>query len=60
VVERSCTGFVARNFQHEDDHLRGLVFLDRLESSRDVITENEYQKRLASTTATAPGAAATT
>jgi peptide deformylase len=38
---------VARIFQHEDDHLRGIVFLDRLESTRDVVTEKEYQKQLA-------------
>ncbi len=55
VVERNFTGFIARIFQHEEDHLRGLVFLDRLESARDVITEKEYQKLIASTTA--PGAA---
>jgi peptide deformylase len=45
-VERDFTDFVARIFQHEDDHLRGIVFLDRLESMRDVITEKEYQKRI--------------
>jgi peptide deformylase len=45
-IEREFTDFVARIFQHEDDHLRGLVFLDRLESVRDVISEKEYQKRL--------------
>jgi peptide deformylase len=32
---------VARIFQHEDDHLRGIVFLDRLESTGDVVTEKE-------------------
>jgi peptide deformylase len=42
-IERDFTGFVARIFQHEDDHLRGIVFLDRLESTRDVISEKEYQ-----------------
>ena len=45
-VEREFTGFVARIFQHEDDHLRGIVFLDRLESPRDIVTEREYQKDL--------------
>ena len=34
-----------RIFQHEDDHLRGIVFLERLESTRDVVTEKEYQKQ---------------
>jgi len=53
VVDRSFAGFAARVFQHEDDHLRGLVILDRLEGSRDVITEKEYQKRVASMTGTA-------
>ena len=46
-IEREFTGFVARIFQHEDDHLRGIVFLDRLESTRDVISEKEYQKQFA-------------
>jgi peptide deformylase len=46
-VEREFVDFVARIFQHEDDHLRGLVFLDRLESTRDVVTEKEYQRQLA-------------
>ncbi len=45
-VERQFSDFVARIFQHEDDHLHGIVFLDRLESTRDVITEKEYQKRM--------------
>ncbi len=47
MVEREFTDFVARIFQHEDDHLRGIVFLDRLESTRDVVTEKEYQKQFA-------------
>jgi peptide deformylase len=37
-------GFIARIFQHEYDHLKGVVFLDRLESVIDVITEKEYIK----------------
>jgi peptide deformylase len=43
-IEREFHDFVARIFQHEDDHLHGIVFLDRLESPRDVITEREFQK----------------
>ncbi len=46
-VERELVDFVARIFQHEDDHLRGVVFLDRLDSTRDVVTEKEYQRRFA-------------
>jgi peptide deformylase len=44
VVEREFEGFVARVFQHEDDHLHGIVFLDRLESNRDIICEKEFRK----------------
>ena len=36
--------FLARVFQHEFDHLEGIVFLDRLESSMDIITDKEYMK----------------
>ncbi|MDD5068900.1 MAG: peptide deformylase [Candidatus Pacebacteria bacterium] len=34
--------FVARIFQHELDHLNGIVFLDRARS-KDILTEKEYQ-----------------
>jgi peptide deformylase len=43
-VEREFEDFVARVFQHEDDHLHGIVFLDRLESNRDIICEKEFRK----------------
>lgn len=42
--QQELTDFVARIFQHEYDHLDGLIFLDRLESTRDIITEQEYLK----------------
>ncbi|MEY4440627.1 MAG: hypothetical protein RLY49_253 [Candidatus Parcubacteria bacterium] len=35
--------FNARIFQHEYDHLEGVMFIDRADS-RDIITEKEYQK----------------
>ena len=38
------SGFVARVFQHEFDHLHGQVYLDRVESSLDIISENMFQK----------------
>ncbi len=44
--QREYSDFVARIFQHELDHLDGLVFLDRVESSRDLVTEREYQQRI--------------
>lgn len=37
--------FPARIFQHEFDHLNGIVFLDRVDS-KSLITENEYKKIL--------------
>ncbi|MCK5718800.1 MAG: peptide deformylase [Thiomargarita sp.] len=37
--------FVARIFQHEYDHLHGISFLDRLETTKDIITEKEFIKR---------------
>ncbi len=36
--------FVARVFQHEYDHLQGMVYLDRVENNRDIIAESEYLK----------------
>lgn len=36
--------FVARVFQHEFDHLEGMVYLDRVEDNRDIIAESEYLK----------------
>ena len=38
--------FVARIFQHEYDHLDGIVFLDRVGSSQELMTELEYQQRI--------------
>jgi len=44
VGEREFADFVARVFQHEIDHLNGIVFTDRLETPLDMITEKEYMK----------------
>ncbi len=41
--EAVCVDFVARIFQHEIDHLEGIVFLDRT-NPKDLVTESEYQK----------------
>lgn len=48
LQKQELTDFVARIFQHEYDHLDGIVFLDRLESTQDIVTEHEYQKRIVS------------
>jgi peptide deformylase len=44
--EQEFSDFLARLFQHEYDHLNGIAFLDRLESTKDIITEKEFQKRI--------------
>jgi len=40
--EEELQGFLARIFQHEFDHLNGLVFLDRVADTRHLVTEKEY------------------
>jgi len=42
------TGFVARVFQHEYDHLNGLVYLDKVESNLDIYSEFEFLKLMES------------
>ncbi|MEM9923934.1 MAG: peptide deformylase [Cyanobacteria bacterium P01_D01_bin.50] len=44
LQQQEFTDFVARIFQHEYDHFEGFVFLDRVESTVDIYTEEEYQK----------------
>lgn len=46
VQQQELTGFVARIFQHELDHLDGKVFLDRVESTDDLMTEHEFQTQI--------------
>ncbi|GFO70017.1 peptide deformylase 2 [Geomonas limicola] len=42
VREDEFANFAARIFQHEFDHLKGVVFLDRMESPQELVTEKEY------------------
>ncbi len=46
LIQLRMQDFIARIFQHEFDHLQGQVYLDQVESNRDMITEQEYQKRM--------------
>ncbi len=46
VVEEVLEGFLARIFQHEFDHLEGKVFIDRVESTLDIVMEREYRKMI--------------
>ena len=40
--EEEFTDFPARVFQHEFDHVQGILFIDRIESTRELVTEKEY------------------
>ena len=42
VREEEYEGFIARVFQHEFDHLKGVVFIDRVESTLELVSEKEY------------------
>ena len=44
LIQQELTGFIARIFQHELDHLDGILFPDRILNSQDLITEAEYLK----------------
>ncbi len=50
VVEKEFTDFIARIFQHEYDHLDGILFTDRVASNKHLITDKEYFKILESGT----------
>ncbi len=38
--------FIARVIQHEYDHLEGIVFIDRVQSLKDLMTDKEWRKRI--------------
>jgi peptide deformylase len=42
--QQHLTDFVARIFQHEYDHLEGILFVDRVTNPDHLISEEEYQK----------------
>lgn len=43
-LEEEFSDFEARVFQHEYDHINGIVFLQRVENFLEIFTENEYMK----------------
>lgn len=47
LIETEFNGFLARIFQHELDHLDGKLFIDRVESTLDLMNEEEWFKQLA-------------
>ena len=44
--QRVFTDFVARIVQHEYDHINGKIFLDRVESTLDLMSEAEYHSQI--------------
>jgi len=46
LQKMEMTDFVARIFQHEFDHLNGVMFLDRVETTQALVTEKEYQRQI--------------
>lgn len=44
--ETQLQGFIARIFQHELDHLDGILFPDRVEKAEDLVSEIEFLERL--------------
>lgn len=47
ACQMALDDFPARVFQHEYDHLQGLVYLDKVESNLDIISESEFLKLIA-------------
>ena len=45
-VSQQFEDFISRVFQHEYDHLNGIVYLDRVETNRDIISEKEFLKQI--------------
>lgn len=44
--EEELSGFVAHVFQHETDHLNGILFVDRVRDSKTFMMADEYRKRI--------------
>jgi peptide deformylase len=46
LIETEYSGFLARIFQHEYDHLEGKVFIDRVVSTHDLMAESEWRSQI--------------
>lgn len=44
--DEELTGFVAHVFQHETDHLNGILFVDRVRDTASYMLADEYRKRI--------------
>jgi len=45
LIQTKLSGFLARIFQHELDHLDGKLFIDRVESTLELMSEEEWLKQ---------------
>jgi len=45
-LREKLSGFVARIFQHEFDHINGHVYIDRVQDTRTFMTEPEFRKMM--------------
>ncbi len=45
-ITEKATGLWARILQHEIDHLNGIVYLDRMENMKSIMTLQEFKKRV--------------
>lgn len=46
--DENLQGFVAHVFQHETDHLDGILFVDRVKDTKTFMMADEYRKRITS------------
>jgi peptide deformylase len=46
LITRKVSGFLARVFQHEIDHLNGKVFVDRMRNMLTLTTYDEFMRRM--------------
>ncbi len=45
-ILRKLKGYHARVFQHEIDHLNGILYVDRMDDMRTLVTQKELEKRV--------------
>lgn len=48
TFEEEFSDFIARIIQHEYDHIEGISFLERVEDMKELVSEKEFHKRIAS------------
>jgi len=44
LFKKECYGYLARNIMHENDHLNGVLFIDRIKGKRRTLLEPELRR----------------